>query len=233
MALPKQTKASAGAKKPAAKKPAAKAPRVKATGKTGASKATGAASAKDETRIVFPDAGLHIAVLGALLDAGVEDEERIEAKLEGIDDDEDEFVRLRAAMARLHAIKLDRKQVARIERLDFDGGNEVYLMLEQGAGVYTGGEDDTYSLRSLEGINALSALQDLDLDGHGYREETLDLRPLEGHPSLTSFILSGECSGAATLEALPKLAALDVRLGSVDDASVLDRLAARGVKVER
>jgi hypothetical protein len=202
--------------------------------KAGAAKAKKSAGAKasDESRVVFPDPGLHIAVLGALLDEGLVDEEKIEAKLEGIEGD-DEFDRLRTGMDRLQAIKLDREKVARLERLDFDGGNEIYLMLERGADIYTGGEDDTYALRSLEGIGALTALQRLDLDGHGYREETLDLRPLEGHPALTTLILSGTCSHAAVLETLPRLEKLDLRLGKVDDASALERLAARGVDVQR
>jgi len=187
---------------------------------------------KDDDRVVFPDPGLHIAVLGALLEAEAIDPERIEAKLEGIEGD-DEMERLRTAMGRLHSMRLDRKKVARIERLDFDGGNEIYLMMEDGAGIYTGGEDDSYSLRSLEGIAALTALETLDLDGHGSADEPLDLRHLAGNTALAQFILSGDCKHAEALETLPKLAKLDVRLGSVDDAAVLDRLAARGVVVVR
>ncbi|MDI1475571.1 hypothetical protein [Polyangium sp. y55x31] len=190
------------------------------------------AAEKNETRIVLPDPGLHIAVLGALMEAEVVDRERIEAKLEGIEGD-DETERLRAAMARLHSIKLDRKKVARLDRLDFDGGNEIYMMMESGADAYTGGEDDTYSLRSLAGISALEGLETLDLDGHGFYDELRDLRPLEGLAKLTHLTLTGDWTHAASLETLPKLAHLDVGLGSVDDAAVLDRLAARGVEVLR
>ena len=158
--------------------------------------------------------------------------ERVEAKLEGIEGDDD-GVRLRAAMARLHSIKLARKKVARLERLDFDGGNEIYMMMENGAGIYTGGEDDTYSLRSLAGIGALEGLETLDLDGHGFFDELRDLRPLEGLAKLTHLTLAGDWTHAASLETLPKLAHLDVGLGSVDDPTVLDRLEARGVEVSR
>ena len=59
-------------------------------------------------------------------------------------------------MKRLHFIKLDRKPVAAIETLDFDEKNEIYLMLERNADVYTGDEDDTYSLRSLADIDAVA-----------------------------------------------------------------------------
>jgi hypothetical protein len=197
-----------------------------------ATNATKAANAGDEDRVVFPDPGFHIAVLGALLDQELVDQEKIEAKLQGIEG-EDEFDRLRTGMARLHAIKLARRKIEKIERLDFDGGNEIYMVLEEGADIYTGGEDDTYALRSLEGIGALTGLQTLNLDGHGYREETLDLRPLQGHPALATLTLTGKCSHAAILETLPKLAKIDLRYGKVDNASVLDRLAARGVEIQR
>lgn len=180
--------------------------------------------------LVLPDPGLHIAVLGALLDSGAVEADTIEAALEGIEGEED-IDRLREGIRRLHALGLDPMAVARIDALDFDGGNEIYMTLERGADVYTGGEDDTYSLRSLEGSAALSALERLDLDGHGYREETLDLRPLARHPALADLTLSGTCAGAAALETLPKLARLDMRLGEVDDPAVLDRLRARGVEI--
>jgi hypothetical protein len=37
-------------------------------------------ASKDETRVVFPDPGLHLAVLGALLDEGAVDPARIEVQ---------------------------------------------------------------------------------------------------------------------------------------------------------
>lgn len=189
-------------------------------------------SAADAAKLVFPDVGLHLAVLGALLDAGVVDAEQIEGKLEAVDGD-DEDGNLERAMKLLHKLKLDRAAVAGIESLDFDGGNEVYMLLEQGAGTATGGETDAYSLRSLAGVAALTSLRRLDLDGHGYAPEGLDLRPLADHPALETLVLSGDCTHAATLERLPKLTHLDLRLGSLDDEAVLPRLAARGVQVLR
>ena len=203
-------------------------------GESTAKQATSKTAAKPNKpagRITFPDVGLHLAVLGALLENGMIEEDAIVDTLEGIDPDAPELERLKAAMAKLHGTALSPKNVARIERLDFDGGNEIYMLMEQGAAVYTGGEDDTYCLRSLAGIDALTGLQRLNLDGHGYRDDALDLGPLANHPTLTSFRLSGTCSNASALESIKTLRELDVSLGSVDDPQVLDRLAARGVEV--
>lgn len=181
----------------------------------------------------FPDPGFHIAVLGALLDAQFISAELIQATLEGLDFDEDstETERLLVAMSRLHSLTVDPKAAASIESLDFDGGNEIYMLLEDGAETETGGEDDTYCLQALTGLEALSGLKNLSLDGHGYRAETLDLSPLEGHPALEIVTLSGKCKNAKVLETMPKLARLDVRLGKVDRPNVLDRLAKLGVEV--
>jgi len=188
-----------------------------------------------QAKLKFPDAGFHIAVLGALLEAKFISAELIQATLEGLDFDEDssETERLLMAMKRLHWLTIDPKQAAQIESLDFDGGNEIYMLLEDGAETETGGEDDTYCLQALTGIEALSGLKNLCLDGHGYRAETLDLKPLEGHPALEVLVLSGKCKNATVLETMPKLARLDLRLGQVDRPKVLDRLAKLGVEILR
>jgi len=230
-------RAGSNTKKAAAKKVAAKKlPKMKEAAKKVAVKKVATKNLPVvENGLTFPDPGFHIAVLGALLDKKALRAGHIQASLEGLDFDDEasETERLLAAMARLHAIKLDPKKVARIEALDFDGGNEIYMLLEDGAGVETGGEDDTYSLQAITGIGALSGLKKLRLDGHGYRAETLDLKPLEGHPALEFLQLSGKCKSAKTLESLPKLAHVDLLYASVDRPAVLDRLAKRGVEIVR
>jgi hypothetical protein len=185
--------------------------------------------------IAFPDAGFHIAVLGALLEIKSISAEMIQSTLEGLDFDEDtsETDRLLAAMGRLHGLKLDPKELARIKSLDFDGGNEIYMLLEDGAEVETGGEDDTYELRALTGIAALCGLKKLNLDGHGYRAKVLDLKPLADHPALETLTLTGKNKSAKTLETLPKLKHLDLQSATIDTATVIDRLAKRGVDIVR
>lgn len=253
VAAPKALSKKTAAKKSPAKKVAAKAaPEMKEAAKRPAPpprkmkeaakrvpdkpKSTGKkGSAVTENGIVFPDPGFHIAVLGALFEMKCVPQKIVETALKGLDFDDDasEDERLLAAMARLHALKLDPERLKAIESVDFDGGNEIYMMLEDGAGTETGGEADTYELKAITGIAALSGLKTLSLDGHGYRAKTLDLKPLEGHPSLAHLILSGKNKPATVLETLPNLARLDVRLGSVDKPAVLDRLVKQGVEVLR
>lgn len=107
------------------------------------------------------------------------------------------------------------------------------MLIEQTLDVDTGGESDDYNVTSLEGIQALSALQSLNLDGHGYRPSPLDLTPPAAHPTLTRLLLTGKCTAATTLESLPALRDLDISLAHLDDPDVLPRLEARGVTIRR
>ena len=127
-----ETKRIVPAKKVAAKKapvmkeaakrvPAKKALAMKEAAKKAPAKKTAAKNRAPFTEgITFPDPGFHIAVLGALLDIKSISAEIIQATLEGLDFDDDtsETDRLLAAMGRLHTLKLDPKQLARIESLD-------------------------------------------------------------------------------------------------------------------
>ncbi len=229
------TKRIVPAKKVAAKKATTKNPPVmKEAAKRVPAKEAPAKNGPTFTEgITFPDAGFHIAVLGALLDMKSISAKVIKTALKGLEFDEDtsETDRLLAAMGRLHALKLDPKQLARIKTLDFDGGNEIYMLLEDGAGTETGGEDDTYELRALTGFAALPGLKCLNLDGHGYRAKVLDLKPLADHPALETLTLTGKNKAAKTLETLLKLTHLDLRYGTIDAPTVIDRLAKRGVTI--
>lgn len=182
----------------------------------------------------IPDTGLRLAVINALIGIGRLDKAMVRERLADIHDDEhDEDALIGQALERLRGVELDDAALAEIERVDFDGGNDIYMAIEETIDVDTGGETDHYQLGSLAGIERLTALQSLNLDGHGYRKAPLDLSPLRGHPTLARVVLSGRCTGASALEGLGALTRLDVRLGDVDDGTVLERLAARGVEVLR
>lgn len=188
----------------------------------------------------MPDAGFHLAVLGALMDAEVVSEKAVERfckplvkALDGLDED-DEAGRLGLVLAHLHTMPLPAAKVAKIDALDFDGGNSVYMTLEDIAGTNSGGETDVYCAGSLQGISALAALERLDLDSHGNPpgDERLDLAPLAGHPRLAE-IMVGDCRNADALATLPKLSRVRV-LGSTAEVrpkGVLEELAAKGVEV--
>jgi len=181
--------------------------------------------------VKFRDPGFHLAVVGALLETGAMFESSLTEHLGGIDPEGTEGDRIVEAVSRLHALPLDREAVAAIKALDFDGGNRIYMLIERHLDTNSGGEEDYYRLGALDGIRALEGLASLDLIGHGYREAALDLGPLARHPSLASLSLSGRCTSAAALETMPRLAKLAYDAGSLDDAEVAKRLAARGVAV--
>lgn len=183
----------------------------------------------------IPDPGLFLGVLQALLEQELLDQDRLDPALADIEtsdeEEDDEQARVAAAIARLHETPLPAAAVARVERVDFDGGNDIYMLIEEVLGIDTGGEEDYYCLGSLQGIGALTALKALNLDGHGYRRAALDLSPLAGHPNLADVYLTGTCTHAGALERLPALKQLRARAADLDDPGVLDRLRRRGVDV--
>ena len=205
--------------------------------KKAAKTATGAKPAARAKAALIPDPGLFLAVLESLTEEGLIEEDRLDpllAEIETSDEDldpEDEEARVAAAIATLHTLPLDPEALARVERVDFDGGNDIYMLIEEVLEIETGGEADYYQLTSLQGIEALRSLVSLNLDGHGFREASLDLSPLAGHPTLATLRLTGKCTGAQALERLPALKELTANRDKLDDPTVLDRLAARGVEI--
>ena len=186
----------------------------------------------------IPDPGLFLGVLQALLEQEILPEERLDPVLADIETsdaepDDNEAERVAAAIARLHELPLTAAMLARIESVGFDGGNDIYMLIEEVLDIDTGGEEDYYNLRSLQGIGALTSLTSLNLDGHGYRDTALDLAPLTGHPKLASIYLTGKCTHAKALETLPALNTLTARAEDLDDPKVLERLAARGVEIHK
>jgi hypothetical protein len=187
------------------------------------------------TSAKIPDPGLFLGVLQAMLEQELLSQDRLDPALADIetsdDEDGDEQERVAAAVARLHETPLPDEGLARVERIDFDGGNDIYMLIEEVLDIDTGGEADYYCLGSLQGIGALTSLVALNLDGHGYRQAPLDLSPLAGHPALADLYLTGVCTNAAVLTTLPALAKLRTRASDLDDPTVLDRLRQRGVEV--
>jgi hypothetical protein len=183
----------------------------------------------------IPDPGLYLGVLQALMEREIVAEERLDSVLAEIEtsevDPDDERARVAEAVGLLHALPLPADALARVERLDFDGGNDIYMLIEQVLEIETGGEADYYEVGSLQGIGALTSLVSLDLDGHGYRSAALDLSPLAGHPTLASLHLTGRCTHAAVLASLPALKQLRASASDLDEPGVLARLRERGVEI--
>lgn len=185
----------------------------------------------------FPDPGLRLGILDALLRLGHLDAAGLQARLADIRDPDVEVDReeedrwIAEALARLAEVEIDPAHLCEIEQLDFDGGNDIYMLIEETLDIDTGGETDHYQVGSLVGIERLPGLQVLDLDGHGYRSAPLDLGPLRDHPAMRKVVLTGKCMGAQALEHIPTLAEVARRGSVVDDDAVLERLTARGVTV--
>ncbi|MFO0550672.1 MAG: hypothetical protein U0271_19920 [Polyangiaceae bacterium] len=191
--------------------------------------------------VTMKDAGFHLGVLGALLEAELVTESALErhgkaiAKALEALDEFDEVGRLTLALEHFHKFPLPAAKLKKIESLDFDGGNEVYMTFEDIAGTNSGGETEVYSVQSLDGIAALVNLQRLDLDSHGCpaQDELRDLSPLAGMAALEEIMLC-DCTNADALLTLPKLRRIRL-LGdvTVEPDNVLAELKKRGVTVEK
>ncbi len=95
--------------------------------------------------------------------------------------------------AALGGLEVSQSDLDTIRTMHFDGGNEIYMLLEEQAGEAfemsgdfdTGGESMIYNVNAFDGIESLTNLESLNLDGHGYSKVTRDVRPLSKLKSLT------------------------------------------------
>jgi hypothetical protein len=186
-----------------------------------------------QAKISITDGGLWLGVLNALIEAEALDANAIAEELGEVADDGKERDRVLAVIEELKGVSVKAAAIAAIEELDFDGGNQIYMAIEEALDIDTGGEENYYEVQSLDGIAELRNLQRIDFDGHGQNRAGLDLAPLAGHPKLAEIRLIGGFRNAAALEKLPALKKVVVRSAELDDPSVLDRLAARGVTIKR
>jgi hypothetical protein len=179
------------------------------------------------------DGGLWLAVLTSLLHARKLTAAKIRAQLGAIPPGQPESVRVATAIERLLSFPLDAKLLAAVESIDFDGGNEIYYVIERELDIDTGGESSYYDVHSIAGIGALTSLAEAELYGHDSRGPGLDLSPLADHPSITTLSLGGRLTGAAALERLPALKSLELEYAKLDDQRVVARLRRRGVAISR
>ena len=148
----------------------------------------------DPNSIIFEDLGLHLGVIGSLLDLGLLTPDDIAEELQLLLDDieteeaEEEYndartiaeERIEAALVLLHQFALNREDVAQIEYLSFDSGSEIYRLIEDLVDVDTGGEEDYYLVADLMSLEALSSLKEVNLSGYA---TDVDIVPLEEHPN--------------------------------------------------
>ena len=136
-----------------------------------------------DSGITFPDIGLHLGVMNALLGAGLLSEQEILRVIHPLTDEisgdaerdytlEAEEERVSAALKLLHSRALKRDDVASITALDFFGGNDIYMLIETALRVDSGGEADYYLVYSLDGHEALTSLESFDTDSYSNDVDT-------------------------------------------------------------
>jgi predicted DNA-binding WGR domain protein len=163
--------------------------------------------------LFFEDIGLHMAVAGAAAEVNPAFKKKLQGFFKTLktkfDIDEEEDEAILDGLAQLHRVGIPRKAAAKIKRLGFDGGAEIYMSFEDaigGDGFTTGGETDHYDVKSLEGIAALESLEALGLDCYGAsvkEKKPLDLKPLGGLLSLSDLVVGGYVKNAKSIARLP------------------------------
>jgi len=144
------------------------------------------------------------------------------------------------AVETLGVVEVPKADLATVRELDFDGGNEIYGLVETKLAsrlgledweLDTGGETDVFQVLSLAGVEALPKLWLLDLGGHGFCRKERSLAPLAGHPALSKLTLTGSFGDPNVLLELPALERLRTFGGPSLPGSVLKELRERGVDV--
>jgi len=203
------------------------------------------------------DAGLQLGALDALLHAGTLAADRLEPALVAAKaaikaeptfwngdelelGDDNDYEMLALAVVALGDLEVTEAELASVTSISFDGGNDIYMWLEPaladalGLESYqldTGGESETYVVKSLDGIAGLPALEQLSLDAYGYTAQTRPLTPLRGHRALKRIVLAGKFSDPEALLACPALASVQFAAHEPLEPSVVEALRKKGVEV--
>lgn len=140
----------------------------------------------DSPPAAFADPCLHFAVLQASWDARLLPQFDVQKHYrEGVGEPWDSEKQGTSVDPRVHdalfATPIPARVAARIERLQWDGGMEIQHMVF----LYWDGEDSTFDIRSLQGIEALAGLRTLSLSV----AKLTDVAPLAKLKKLRSFTL--------------------------------------------
>lgn len=159
--------------------------------------------------LVNPDEILHLAILNALFEQGVFSEER--ARIHGLLQEKYESTiqeysePIPEIISELLALRPGPERLAEIRRLEWPADDIIFL-----AWPRWDGEDETFTLGDLSGIEGLVSLETLSIDLAGPK---LDLGPLRACSKLSSIVIEcGGFQGIEALAALPHLKFLDLRL---------------------
>jgi hypothetical protein len=205
------------------------------------------------------DVGLRMAALNALRSAGVVNDAVLKAALapaierirandkywHGEDGerrvDAGEWMEdlLGHAITALASVEVQASDLAAITSLSFDGGEEIYMWLEENTAeqldldaweLDTGGESNLYRVESFDGVQALPALTSLLLDAYGWSDSPRDATPLVALKELSTLKLMG--SPLENAQILAQLPSLRKVTGADDlDPTVCTALRNAGVEV--
>ena len=191
--------------------------------------------AKADDPVVFRDTNFKLTVVAALMDAGVLDFGVYTDFLKQIEgpqyDYENDGYNLSAKSYQYFAdYTLTADQLAKVQRLTFDGGLEIYPFIFP----FWGGESNDFDIRSLEDMRHLPNLKVFEMIS---MLAGPDLAPLKEAPNLQRLdlgLVRGSWKNMRVLLTLPdlqRLVVFDTNIPTPDQRAVLEALRQKGVRV--
>jgi hypothetical protein len=178
----------------------------------------------------FADPNFKLTVLSSLLEqddldlASYEDLASFVLK-RPVDLEKEGYELIRAAYDYLARYPLTDADLARVETLVFDGGNEIYPYCYR----FWGGETKDFDVRSIEGIAHCVNLRSINCIAV---IEKLDIAQLVALAKLEEIKLPQTCINPQRLLDLPALKKLTFHEGTIADPILLARLRAKGVTIK-
>lgn len=178
---------------------------------------------------LFPDPNLALTVLEAMRAEGIApafDAVSFAAAKGYQRDDHEADLKARAELLKA---TLSERGAERLTELYWDGGNGVH----HDVWTYWDGEDETFDVRVLEGVSALTNLHSLVFTG-GWG--VLDASPLQELSSLREVTIEGGFVDVAALEPISSLKRISLsyvqNVETAANSTAIEKLRARGVEVE-
>lgn len=177
----------------------------------------------------FTDPNFKLAVLSSLLEADAldlaEPKDLAEFVLRRpIDLEQEGYTRIAEANEYLVRYPLTDTELAQVETITFDGGNEIYPYCFR----FWSGETKEFDVTSVEGIGRCANLRSIICIA---MIEKLDIAQVVGLAKLEELKLPQTCVNPQRLLDLPALQKLTFHDGSLAEEALLARLRAKGVSV--
>jgi hypothetical protein len=177
----------------------------------------------------FGDPNFKLAVMSSLLESGALDlaaPEDLAAFVmkRAVDLEEDGYDMIREAYDYLVRYPLTDADLAKVETITFDGGNEIYPYCY----YFWGGDGEEFDISSTAGIGLCGNLRQLTCIA---MIERLDAAELAGLGKLETLELPSGCDNPELLLELPALKKLTFPEAAISDPALIAALKARGIAV--